>query len=61
MWLTALVFASFYARERIGRTAWRMTHYASFAGYGLGFAHGVAAGPDATFPPTFIFYSASGV
>lgn len=42
----ALLVASFYLRRRIGPRAWRTLHYASFAVFALGLAHGLLAGPD---------------
>lgn len=42
----ALVGLSFYVKDRIGRTAWRLIHVLSFAVFGLVLAHGIWSGSD---------------
>ena len=41
-----LVSLSFYARQPLGKTAWRVIHAASFGLFGLALLHGVLAGTD---------------
>lgn len=44
----AIVGASFYVRNRIGRNAWRALHFLSFAIYVMALWHGVSIGTDTT-------------
>ena len=46
LYLLALVGLSFYARPWIGRRAWRLIHFLSFAVFLLALAHGAASGTD---------------
>lgn len=41
-----LVSLSFYARQPLGKTTWRVIHAASFALFGLALLHGLLAGTD---------------
>lgn len=45
-YLSALVFGTFYFRRRIGQSAWRLIHFASFGAFLLAMAHGIASGTD---------------
>ena len=45
-YLLLAVYFSFYVRSRIGYKTWRTLHYAAFAVFVLGTAHGVRAGSD---------------
>ena len=45
-YLALVVALSFYVRQRIGRRAWRLLHFASFVSFALALAHGVASGTD---------------
>ncbi|HMO59405.1 MAG TPA: hypothetical protein PKA05_13370 [Roseiflexaceae bacterium] len=42
----ALVGLSFYIKDRIGRTMWRLIHFVSFAVFVLALVHGIASGSD---------------
>ncbi|MDR3572445.1 MAG: hypothetical protein P4L50_01170 [Anaerolineaceae bacterium] len=44
----AIVNFSFYVRKRIGKKAWRMIHFASFASYAGILIHAIYAGTDVT-------------
>jgi hypothetical protein len=41
-----VVYASFYVRSRIGYKTWRVLHYATFAVFVMGTAHGLRVGSD---------------
>jgi predicted ferric reductase len=56
----ALVGLSFYVRQRLGRRAWRLIHYLSFAVFLLALAHGLASGTDAGAGWAQTLYWASG-
>lgn len=43
---SALLVGSFYVKKRIGQSAWRLVHFASFLVFALTLAHAVAAGTD---------------
>ena len=43
-WL--LVVGSFYIRQFIGQTTWRLIHYINFGTYLMGFLHGLISGTD---------------
>jgi predicted ferric reductase len=45
-YVALVVGLSFYGRQRIGRRAWRLLHFASFASFALALAHGVTSGTD---------------
>ena len=44
----ALVAGTFYVRKRIGRRAWRLIHFGSFAVFALALLHGLGASSDRT-------------
>jgi predicted ferric reductase len=46
LYLTAVVVASFYLRQRIGTRAWRTLHYVTFLAFAGATVHGIAAGSD---------------
>lgn len=46
LYLLAVVGFSFYARPWIGRRAWRIIHFLSFAVFLLALAHGIGSGTD---------------
>ena len=45
-WLMLTLAISFRVRRRIGVRAWRLLHYAAFAGFALGLGHALTAGTD---------------
>jgi methionine sulfoxide reductase heme-binding subunit len=45
-WLMLTLAISFRIRRRIGVRAWRLLHYAAFAGFALGLGHALTAGTD---------------
>lgn len=45
-WIALVVTISFAFRNRLPRNFWKKIHYASYAGFGLGTAHGLLAGTD---------------
>lgn len=46
LYLSALVFGSFYIRRQIGQQAWRLIHFASFVAFLLVLLHGITSGTD---------------
>jgi predicted ferric reductase len=56
----AIIGGSFYVRNRIGRQAWRILHFVSFAVYLMALWHGVAAGTDSAEPWAAAIYWLSG-
>lgn len=60
VYLMALVGLSFYVKGMIGRTAWRLIHFTSFAMFALALAHGVWSGSDSGLPWVRGFYWLSG-
>ncbi len=46
LYVMAIVTLSFYVRQRIGKRAWKLIHYASFLLFAFVLLHGVFAGPD---------------
>lgn len=46
LYVLALIDGSFYMRSRIGRRAWRLIHFLSFAVFLLALAHGITSGSD---------------
>jgi len=46
LYLSAVIYASFWARRAIGTRAWRVLHYGSFLAFGLATYHGLFAGSD---------------
>jgi sulfoxide reductase heme-binding subunit YedZ len=48
--LAALIVVSFSLRRRIGMRNWRRLHWATYLVFGLGTAHGLAAGTDSSQP-----------
>ena len=46
----ALVNASFYVRKRIGKNAWRLIHFASYAAFLAVMVHGLYSGTDTAAP-----------
>ncbi len=55
-----LVNISFYVRKRIGKTAWRLIHFASYASFLGAMIHGIFSGTDITAPWTQYLYWISG-
>lgn len=45
-WLMLVLAISFRVRRRIGVRAWRLLHYAAFAGFALGLGHALTTGTD---------------
>jgi predicted ferric reductase len=58
VWL--IVALSFYIRSAIGQKTWRVLHYASFAMYLMGLAHGIFSGTDVSAPWATYYYWISG-
>jgi predicted ferric reductase len=58
VWL--IVAVTFYIRSLIGQKTWRVLHYASFAMYLMGLAHGIFSGTDVTAPWASYYYWISG-
>ncbi len=56
----ALVNVSFYVRKRIGKKAWRLVHFASYASFLGAMVHGIFSGTDITAPWTHYLYWLSG-
>ncbi|HYM16659.1 MAG TPA: ferric reductase-like transmembrane domain-containing protein [Dehalococcoidia bacterium] len=56
LYLTAVVYASFWARGRIGYKRWRTLHYISFATFGIVALHGMLSGADASAPWMVLVY-----
>ncbi|MBT8207220.1 MAG: hypothetical protein KJO18_03005, partial [Acidimicrobiia bacterium] len=54
-----VVIASFYVRQRIGQTAWRMIHYLSFGVFASSAAHGLMAGTDSGNPVVIGLYGST--
>lgn len=50
LYLLALVGFSFYLKRVIGRNAWRLIHFLSFALFILALLHGILSGTDTTVP-----------
>jgi predicted ferric reductase len=46
IYLTAIVALSFYVRDRIGVTTWRLIHVLSFALFLMAMIHGIQSGTD---------------
>jgi hypothetical protein len=46
IYLLAIVGLSFYAKQWIGRRAWRLIHFVSFLLFGLALLHGLFSGSD---------------
>jgi DMSO/TMAO reductase YedYZ heme-binding membrane subunit len=49
-YVSATIYASFWARRFIGQKRWRMLHYGSFGAFVLLTAHGLLSGTDAHAP-----------
>ncbi len=45
-WLMLMLAVSFHLRRRMGQKAWRLLHYAGFAGFFLGLGHALTVGSD---------------
>ena len=58
VWL--IVAVTFYIRSLIGQKSWRVLHYASFAMYLMGLAHGIFSGTDTSAPWAQYYYWISG-
>jgi predicted ferric reductase len=56
----ALVNVSFYIRKRIGKNAWRLIHFASYASFLGVMIHGIFSGTDTTAPWMPYIYVFSG-
>jgi predicted ferric reductase len=46
LYLTAILVASFYIKQHIGKRAWRLLHYTSFGVWIMTSLHGIMAGTD---------------
>jgi hypothetical protein len=46
LYLTAILVASFYIKQHIGKRAWRLLHYTSFGVWIMASLHGIMAGTD---------------
>lgn len=60
LYVLALIDFSFYVRPWIGRVAWRMIHFLSFAVFLLALAHGIGSGTDTQQPLARAMYWFSG-
>lgn len=56
----ALVTVSFWLKRWIGRSAWRVIHYASFGLFLMVLAHGIFSGTDTSTPLVSLWYWATG-
>ena len=56
----AIVTASFYIRNYIGQSAWRLLHYVSFFTYMAALFHGISSGTDTSLPWVQGFYWLTG-
>lgn len=59
-YIWGVVNASFYIRKRIGKNAWRLVHFASYACFWAVLLHGVMAGTDTSSGAAQISYWFSG-
>jgi predicted ferric reductase len=46
LYVWAIISVSFYVRKRIGSTAWKLIHFASFFNFMVAMMHGLASGTD---------------
>jgi predicted ferric reductase len=60
-YVVVVVYASFYARSRIGQRGWRLLHYTTLLAFLGATAHGVMAGTDSPTPWAFWIYAGSSV
>ncbi len=60
LYLLALVGLSFYVKAWMGRSAWRLIHFLSFALFALALIHGIFSGTDSANPWIQGLYWASG-
>lgn len=60
-WLAVLLGPTFYARRRIGTRLWRRLHRMTVVVWGLGVAHALGSGTDATTPWLRGFVLATGI
>ncbi len=56
LYLWAIISASFYVRQLIGRKAWKFIHYISFLNFMIAVMHGLASGTDTTLGWAQAFY-----
>ncbi len=56
----AIVSVSFWLKRWIGRSAWRIIHYASFGLFLLVLAHGIFSGSDTSMPLVTLWYWVTG-
>lgn len=56
----AIVSLSFYVKDRIGRRAWRLLHFLSFAVFALALLHGIWSGSDSQSDLARVIYWGSG-
>ncbi len=56
----AIVTMSFWLKRWIGRSAWRIIHYASFGLFLLVLGHGIFSGTDSSMPLVTLWYWATG-
>lgn len=60
LYMLAVVGLSFYVKGRIGRRAWRLIHFLSFALFALALAHGTFSGSDSASAWARALYWATG-
>jgi predicted ferric reductase len=60
LYLMAIVGLSFYIKGVLGRRAWRLIHFLSFALFALALAHGIFSGSDSAAPWARALYWATG-
>jgi sulfoxide reductase heme-binding subunit YedZ len=59
VYVSAVVYGSFWARKRIGYKRWRTLHYVSFAAFGAVAVHGMLSGADSHASWMVLVYIAS--
>lgn len=60
LYVWAVVNVSFYVRKQIGKTAWRLIHFASYASFLAVMVHGIFSGTDSPAAWVHVLYWASG-
>ncbi len=56
LYLSVAVYASFWARRRLGQRTWRMLHYLAYLGFLMATLHGLLAGSDTQAPAMRLMY-----
>jgi predicted ferric reductase len=59
-YVSVAVYASFWARKRIGQKRWRLVHYTTFLAFAGATAHGLMTGTDTSATWALAIYAASG-